>query len=264
VTSNSPQFAAAAELNRLVVVTRTRGVVRASAHSIRDVDMSDLERAHVRRFLDVTKATLFFARGVILVEGVSEQLLLPHLARMVERNLADGGVTIINIGGVAFSHFARLFGDSGLPIPCAIISDGDADPTVPDLDNPLLKRKQRAENLLTLRGGNVDVFLADVTLEWDLARAQPRNTLLTETMTLVHKVSGPEVAGMSQLSPTAWATELKNKLTAKAVFAQELAAKLDADPKKKLVVPDYLKRAIEHATTRPPPPHEPELAEGSA
>jgi hypothetical protein len=105
-----------------------------------------------------------------------------------------------------------------------------------DVDNPLLKRKQRAENLLTLRGGNVDVFLADVTLEWDLARAQPRDHLLTETMTLVHRVSGPEVAGMSRLSPTAWATELKNKLTAKAVFAQELAAKLDADPKQKLVV----------------------------
>jgi Overcoming lysogenization defect protein-like, TOPRIM domain len=95
--------------------------------------MSDGERAHVRRFLDVTKAALFFARGVILVEGVSEQLLLPHFARIAGGSLADSGVTVINIGGVAFSHFARLFVDRALPIPCAILSDGDADPTVPDV-----------------------------------------------------------------------------------------------------------------------------------
>jgi hypothetical protein len=97
-----------------------------------------------------------------------------------------------------------------------------------------------------------------VTLEWDLARAQPRDPLLTKTMTLVHKVSGPRVAAMTQLSPTAWATEFRSKLTEKAVFAQELAATLDADQTKKLVVPGYLKRAIEHATTPPPPPPEEE------
>jgi len=42
-------------------------------------------------------------------------------------------------------------------------------------------------------------------------------------------------------------------LTEKAVFAQELAAALDADETKKLVVPGYLKRAIEHATTNAAP-----------
>lgn len=259
VTSNSPQFAAAADLSRLVVVTRARGAPRAAAHAVRDIEMTDAERAHVRRFLDVTKAALFFARGVILVEGVSEQLLLPHLARMVGRNLADSGVTVINVGGVAFSHFARLFADRALPIRCAIVSDGDADPTVPDVDNPHLQPNQRGMNVLALRGGNVDVRLADVTLEWDLARAQPRDPLLVETMTLVHPRSGADLAAKTELSATAWATEFRDKLTEKAVFAQELAATLDADRKKKLAVPDYLKRAIEHVTA--PPRSEPDEAE---
>jgi hypothetical protein len=127
---------------------------------------------------------------------------------------------------------------------------------VPDVDNPSLEPNQRGKNLLALRGGNVDVFLADVTLEWDLARAQPREPLLTNTMSLVHPVSGPRVAAMTQLSPTAWATEFRSKLTEKAVFAQELAATLDADREQKLVIPGYLKRAIEHATTPPPQPPE--------
>jgi len=50
----------------------------------------------------------------ILVEGVSEQLLLPHLARLVGRDLADAGVSVINIGGVAFSHFQEPVARLGL------------------------------------------------------------------------------------------------------------------------------------------------------
>lgn len=256
LTSNSPQFASAAELDRLVVVTRPRGDVRAAAHAIRDIPIDAAQRAHVRRFLDVTKASLFFARGVIFVEGVSEQLLLPHLARLTGRDLSDAGVTIINIGGVAFSHFAALFGAQGLPIPCAVISDGDAECDPEDPDNPDLQPSERAQNLLELAGDNVEVFLADVTLEWDLARAQPREPLLTDTMAALHPRSGPRVAALTELSATAWAFQFRDKLTRKAEFAQELAGVLDADTSKTLVVPDYLLRAIEHVVPGedgPPP-----------
>jgi putative ATP-dependent endonuclease of OLD family len=254
VTSNSPQFASAAELERLVVVTRPRGAARAAAHAVRDIQMEPEQRAHVRRFLDVTKASLFFARGVVLVEGVSEQLLLPHFARLLDRDLADAGVSIINIGGVAFSHFAALFADGGLPIRCAVVSDSDPERTPADPDDPDLTPNERAENTLSLADGNVDVFLADVTLEWDIARAQPREPLLTDTMTALHPVSGPEVAAMTELSAPAWAFQFRDKLTRKAEFAQDLAAALDQDKEKTLVVPGYLRRAIEHVAPAPAPP----------
>jgi putative ATP-dependent endonuclease of OLD family len=239
LTSNSPQFASAADLDRLVVFIRPPGKERATAHPVRDIQMEPAGRAHVRRFLDVTKASLFFARGVILVEGVSEQLLMPHFATLVGRDLADAGATVINIGGVAFSHFAALFAEGALPIPCSIVSDGDPDAADQDPDQPDLTPGSRAQNLKALRGGSVDVFLADVTLEWDLARAGPRAPLLTNTMTAVHPESGPLVAAMTELSATAWAFQFRDKLTKKAEFAQELAASLDEDRKKRLEVPDY-------------------------
>lgn len=248
LTSNSPQFASAADLDRLVVIARPRGQDRSTGHPVRDIDMSPEQRAHVRRFLDVTKASLFFARGVMLVEGVSEQLLMPYFARILDKDLADAGVSVINIGGVAFSHFAALFGDGGLPIRCAIVTDGDPDADPTDPDNPDLTRSPRAEAALKLKGGNVDVFVADVTLEWDLAHAQPRADLLTKTMTTLHPKSGPEVAAMATLSANAWAFKFRKKLTRKAEFAQELAAALDEDASKTLVVPGYLQRAIEHVT----------------
>jgi putative ATP-dependent endonuclease of OLD family len=36
-----------------------------------------------QRLLDVTKANLFFARGLTIVEGDSENILVPTLARML-------------------------------------------------------------------------------------------------------------------------------------------------------------------------------------
>ena len=216
--------------------------------------MTNEGRAHVRRFLDVTKAALFFARGIVFVEGVSEQLLLPHLARgrpQPRRQRRDHH----QHRGVAFSHFAALFAKGGLPIPCSIISDGDADPTFPSVDEPRLQHQQRGENLLALHGGNVGVFLADVTLEWDLARAQPRAELLTAAMTRVHPRSGPRIAAMTELSPTAWATEFRDKL-AEGRLRPGTRGHARCRAEEQAVVPDYLKRAIAHATT--PPPASPE------
>ena len=36
--------------------------------------------AFLRRFLDATKANLFFARGLVIVEGDAENILLPAIA----------------------------------------------------------------------------------------------------------------------------------------------------------------------------------------
>jgi putative ATP-dependent endonuclease of OLD family len=38
------------------------------------------------RFLDATKANLFFARGVLLVEGDAENLLIPTIAKGLTLN----------------------------------------------------------------------------------------------------------------------------------------------------------------------------------
>src|SRR3546814_10535273 len=52
----------------------------------------------LRRFLDATKANLFFARALIVVEGDGEHLLLPAIAEKLGRPLSRHGVSIINVG----------------------------------------------------------------------------------------------------------------------------------------------------------------------
>lgn len=71
VTSHSPNLASAARVERATVL-----VSGAPARALRDFELSTRDLAHLHRFLDVTKAALLFARRVVLVEGVAEQLLL--------------------------------------------------------------------------------------------------------------------------------------------------------------------------------------------
>lgn len=115
LTSHSPSFASVARVERLTVVARDTDDGPPVARRPADFGLTAKQLAHLRRFLDVTKAALFFAKGVILVEGVAEQLLVPVIAARLDRPLAPSGVAVINIGGVAFpspASPARL-NDSG-------------------------------------------------------------------------------------------------------------------------------------------------------
>jgi len=67
-------------------------------------------KRYIERFLDATKSTLLFAKGVILVEGIAEQLILPCLADYLKRPLEDSHTTVVNVGGSTFGHFLKLFG----------------------------------------------------------------------------------------------------------------------------------------------------------
>src|SRR5439155_13946799 len=126
---------------------------------------------------------LLFARGVILVEGIAEQLLLPQLADRCGVSLSEAGISVVNVGGVSFAPFAELFSSDRLPYRCSIVSDGDP-PTKKELDDeleggePLLSAT--AQKLKASETDTMHVFLAQKTFEWDLAEAPDNWTTLIE------------------------------------------------------------------------------------
>lgn len=82
----------------------------------------------LQRFLDATKANLFFARGVILVEGDAENLLLPTIAKIIGLDLHSYGVSIVNVGSTAYERYTKIFqrkDGQSLNIPVSIITDLD-------------------------------------------------------------------------------------------------------------------------------------------
>jgi len=65
-------------------------------------------KKYVQRFLDATRSDMLFAQKVILVEGLSEVLLLSILAQYEGVSLEENHVTVINVGGRYFDHFFKI------------------------------------------------------------------------------------------------------------------------------------------------------------
>lgn len=85
----------------------------------------------LQRFLDTSKANLFFARGIIMVEGDAENILIPTLAEIIGLPLEKHGVSVVNVGSTAFLRYSRILtraDHSSVSIPVAIITDCDVRP----------------------------------------------------------------------------------------------------------------------------------------
>jgi putative ATP-dependent endonuclease of OLD family len=253
VTTHSPSFASSARVERLTVLARPSAQEPPQARLPRDFGLEPKQLAYLRRFLDVTKASLFFARSAILVEGVAEQLLLPVIAERTGRPFAPNGVAVINIGGVAFPPFTDLFAADRLPYRLAAVSDSDSQPSGEALEGEEPALSPRAATLAERAGDNVLVSLASRTLEWDLAIAGNTEVML-EALAQVKPVAGPALsAEIAERSPEERAQAILDKVSdVKGRFAQELAERF-ADGNVEVHVPDYLRAAIEWVTDEPAP-----------
>ncbi len=137
ITTHSTHITSASPLDQLIVFTLpdATGAPRVAypGSCFTDDNAGKESKAYVERYLDATKSNLLFSKGVILVEGIAEQLLLPVLAEHLGCSLEEHHVALIPVGGLTFKHFLPLFG-AGLPpqqatsalmSPLACIIDGD-------------------------------------------------------------------------------------------------------------------------------------------
>ncbi|WJS93369.1 AAA family ATPase [Flavobacterium johnsoniae] len=130
ISSHSPTITAKSNLDNLLILQRDEAQ-KTSFFTTRKSVLTDRNKDYLRKFLDVTKSQLFFASGCILVEGISEALLLPIFAKITGKDydLDKNGIEIVNINGVAFEPFANLFNatdkEKRLATYCSIITDDD-------------------------------------------------------------------------------------------------------------------------------------------
>ena len=139
----------------------------------------------LQRFLDATKANLFFAQGIIMVEGDAENLLIPTIADIIGLNLEKHGVSIVNVGSIAFFRFANIFKQKNgktLGIPIAIVTDCDKKPLRNEdgTVDPKEKEAEQARKNIKDRycSNDIQAFVAPYwTLEYTLALSKMRSVL---------------------------------------------------------------------------------------
>ena len=190
LTTHSPNLASKVEIERLIICNGD------SVFPLRkDVDtkLKKENYKYLRRFLDVTKSNLFFAKGVIIVEGWTEEILIPAIAEQLGYDLTKYEVSIVNVGSTAYLHFAKIFlrnDEKVLNVPVAVVTDLDIRPK----DNGTFNKhdqqikKDKIENSLgDLSNSKVEIFIArEWTLEWCIYKSESLSELFMQATSAVH------------------------------------------------------------------------------
>lgn len=124
LTTHSPNLASKLKLENLIICNNGNAFPMGGAYT----KLGDDNYKFLEKFLDTTKANLFFAKGVILVEGWAEEILIPSIAKAIGINLTKKGVSIVNIGHTGFEHYSRIYLRTAEPfmtIPVSVITDVD-------------------------------------------------------------------------------------------------------------------------------------------
>lgn len=82
-------------------------------------------KAHLTKFLDVTRSDMLFSDKVILVEGIAEKLLVPLFMEICGCAYEDEHISIVEIGGKHFKYFVELFNRNAVKKKVLCITDKD-------------------------------------------------------------------------------------------------------------------------------------------
>ncbi|WP_165832205.1 ATP-dependent nuclease [Caulobacter radicis] len=286
LTTHSPQLAAGADLETMTMIFGHRAFPLGAAHTRLEVD--DYE--FLRRFLDATKANLFFARALIVVEGDGENLLLPALAEKLGRPLSRHGVSIVKVGHRGLFRYSRILqrkAGAAVGVPVALVPDWDIPPpeaktlVTPRLTVDEWEDEDLTAHIATLtrdEGGGVKAFIADHwTLEFDLA-LQPALAADVHLAVQLAKTTSRQPAWLEKIrleaaqTYAAWQSQglsavdiavnifrpLHDKTASKAEVAEQLAkilrARADKPEAMRATLPPYLVAAIDHVTGGAPAP----------
>jgi putative ATP-dependent endonuclease of the OLD family len=83
----------------------------------------------LQRYIDVTKSQLLFAKSILFIEGISEELLVSAFTQLDDYKLEDYRTEIVNVSGTSFYPFLYLFNNLNplerINKPISIITDDD-------------------------------------------------------------------------------------------------------------------------------------------
>lgn len=251
ITTHSPNLASKIKLKNLIICNGNNAFPMGKDYT----KLNEDSYVFLEKFLDVTKSNLFFAKGVILVEGWAEEILIPSLAKAIGIDLTAKGVSVVNIGNVGFDHYSKIFLRKNVPfmnIPVAVVTDCDVREYEVNgneyerKDNIDSERGTKISEIESKSSQNVKYFVAPRwTLEYCLNLSDTLKQEFQKIVKSIHTRSG-------------WDSDFEKELAGKLIrqtlnktrIAYELANYLDGLENISLEENDticYLKKAIEYA-----------------
>lgn len=252
ITTHSPNLASKIKLKNLIICNGNNAFPMGKDYT----ELNEDSYVFLEKFLDVTKSNLFFAKGVILVEGWAEEILIPSLAKAIGIDLTAKGVSVVNIGNVGFDHYSKIFLRKNAPfmdIPVAVVTDCDVREYEENgndyqkKNNIDSERETKISEIESKSSQNVNYFVAPHwTLEYSLFLSQSLTAKFQEIVKSIHKKIDKKVNFEEGLAMKL----LKKGKLEKTEIAYKLANYLDSLENISLGESDticYLKKAIKYA-----------------
>jgi putative ATP-dependent endonuclease of OLD family len=118
MTTHSTHLSEVSEISKINLV-KTRGNVSYVMQPICNLDrfgenkllLKNLKLSEcIERYLDAKRSVLLFSKGVLLVEGDGEEILIPNMVKKgFGITLDELGIGLINVGSTIFEYVACLF-----------------------------------------------------------------------------------------------------------------------------------------------------------
>ncbi|MBM6930449.1 AAA family ATPase [[Clostridium] spiroforme] len=250
-------------------------------------NLTEENKKYLQRYLDVTKSQMFFARGILFVEGISEAILLPVMAKALDRPFEKYAVELVNVDSVAFAPFVNLLSSDKVNTcfsKVSIITDDDRcakknendyidkNYDYDDISSEIVTNLQngqpsdRCNDLTTLcSGAGINVFTASKTLEYALCCSEDNIYHMIEALKKCYTSLGPRLEAkiglLSQLSEKAaciWLfirarDKCKGEVAqyiSQVIYDQHELKKKGKQIEKEFIIPEYLKNAIYSVTER--------------
>ncbi len=242
LTTHSPNLASKVDIEKLIICKDCYVYPLRKENTKLEPD----NYSYLKRFMDVTKSNLFFAKGVIIVEGWAEEILIPALAERIGYDLTKNEVSIVNVGSTAYLHFAKIYlrkDGMGMGVPVSVVTDLDVRPDENGDFNTEMESEKRTSIIKAFKifnGTDVKLEIAKQwTLEWCLFKSN-LSEQFKKTVSEVH-------SGTDEFKP-----EENNKFKSdfKTKLIEKLSKRNSTSPLDKVKVANcFAERIIENRLT---------------
>lgn len=263
MTTHSTHLSEVSEIKNINIM-KTVNNISYSMHPINKLDKFGEDNLHLKniclskcieRYLDAKRSTLLFSKGVILVEGDGEEILIPNMVKKAFGITIDElGIGVINVGSTSFEYIACLFDQERINRYCSIITDLDKQSV--NTDSSFYSKAaedrgiNRKEKLSKLFNDNkwVEAFYAENTLEIEFSKYEDNITFISKIAELNYvkeetiKRYKAELRGSEEQKSNAILTLANN--VGKGWYSILLSNIIDETVR----IPDYILEAIAFAS----------------
>lgn len=121
MTTHSPYITSVSPINSIVHLRSSEAGT--TVKTTVSLELNQRDKKDLERYVDIKKGEIYFGKGVVLVEGMAEEYLVPKFAELLGYSLDKQGIICCNINSTNFKPYVQFL--EALGVPFVVITDGD-------------------------------------------------------------------------------------------------------------------------------------------